>query len=450
MLSVALARGIKKALNITGREGSTLPGKVSIKIFDKSLTEASKFCDKIILVSGTNGKTTMTNIISKVLSEDNSVLTNNSGANLLSGVSTTFLVNQGIKEKKYYDYAVIEVDESSLGEIAKRLNPDYIILNNLTMDQIDRHKDVVSLSKKINSELHSIDSVVIVNSNDPHAVFATDRLSQKRLRTLIKKNTGSKEMNLNCIDCGRNKLLATNIELILDEGSGGLKSDYFCNGCKYSSYKDIVKYDVDWNKGERISFNLKGFEIETGLIGDFHKENIKLMLYLFKELEVGINSIKKGMEKKLNIPGRGEIFRAKNNEMVLNLVKNPASFNLIIDSYKRKNVNSVYLFFGNDIADGKSEDWIEHLDLVSLKAFPGLKYIFVSGTLSRKLEKELNDLNHNRVGSYISVGYIDIEEIKRHTQNNKDRSELTRNLIITNYSMLNRTRKIVKGLEEIE
>jgi len=79
------------ALRILKRGGTSLPGKVAYKIYPDIIKVISKDF-KIIMVTGTNGKTTTTRIIGKVLEENNiEYITNKSGANLVSGIITTFI-----------------------------------------------------------------------------------------------------------------------------------------------------------------------------------------------------------------------------------------------------------------------------------------------------------------------------------------------------------------------
>ena len=89
--TIALAKFTIKACRLAKWGGTTLPGKIALKIYPDIINDITKDF-KIIMVTGTNGKTTTTRIIGQLLSENNiKYITNKSGANLVSGIATTFL-----------------------------------------------------------------------------------------------------------------------------------------------------------------------------------------------------------------------------------------------------------------------------------------------------------------------------------------------------------------------
>ncbi|MBO7719529.1 MAG: hypothetical protein J6S29_05185 [Methanosphaera sp.] len=121
-------------LRLFNKNGTALPGKVALTIDDSFLDVINNKCDRIILITGTNGKTTTNNLINHILS-DYTVLSNLRGANMRQGIASTYIRNT--REK--YDYGVFEVDEGSLDYISSFLKPDYIILTNFFRDQLDRY-----------------------------------------------------------------------------------------------------------------------------------------------------------------------------------------------------------------------------------------------------------------------------------------------------------------------
>ena len=101
--------------------GTTFPGRVALKIDKNILSKVSKGY-KVILVTGTNGKTTTTSMIYNIIKESgHPVITNNTGANLFPGIVTTFVDNFKFGSKVKDNYAVIEVDEANLKYITESL-----------------------------------------------------------------------------------------------------------------------------------------------------------------------------------------------------------------------------------------------------------------------------------------------------------------------------------------
>jgi UDP-N-acetylmuramyl tripeptide synthase len=142
-LSTILAKTIKLLVILfRAGTGNTLPGKIVLKIFPNIL---SQFHCKVgtILISGTNGKTTTTKLLAHLLKKnDFTVVTNESGSNLLRGLTSTLLLNTNITGKPSGDIAVLEVDEFTLPEVLEYVTPSVLVLLNLSRDQLDRYGEV--------------------------------------------------------------------------------------------------------------------------------------------------------------------------------------------------------------------------------------------------------------------------------------------------------------------
>src|SRR3989344_4493112 len=131
--------------------GSTWPGHIAIettKNFIKEILQKNLHL-KIILIAGTNGKTTTGKLIQTVLEYNGEkVFQNESGANLLNGIASTLIQHSNINGHIAYDYAIFEVDENMLLLTLKQITPSYLILLNLFRDQLDRYGEVDTIVKK--------------------------------------------------------------------------------------------------------------------------------------------------------------------------------------------------------------------------------------------------------------------------------------------------------------
>ena len=95
--------------------GSTLPGKIALK-FDKDILDTLAKDYEIVVVTGTNGKTLTTALTVGILKEAfGEIVTNPSGANMITGITSTFLTAKKAKSGK--KIAVLEIDEASLPKI---------------------------------------------------------------------------------------------------------------------------------------------------------------------------------------------------------------------------------------------------------------------------------------------------------------------------------------------
>ena len=153
------------ALKLLKRNASYMPGKIAIKICPNFLEMIDK-PKKIIAVTGTNGKTTVCNMINDILIENGySVLNNRLGSNLNSGIACSLLTKASLKNKVKEDIAVFEVDERCSKLIYKYVKPNYLVCTNLFRDSIKRNANTDFIVDIINSCLPK-ETTLIVNADD--------------------------------------------------------------------------------------------------------------------------------------------------------------------------------------------------------------------------------------------------------------------------------------------
>ena len=122
---------------------------------------------RVVLVSGTNGKTTTAHLIAAALRTAGRVAHNETGANMPDGLVAALAADRSAP------FAVLEVDELYLGEITDALQPDVLVLLNLTRDQLDRGFEVQAVADSVSAAVaRSPRSVVVANGDDPLVVRA--------------------------------------------------------------------------------------------------------------------------------------------------------------------------------------------------------------------------------------------------------------------------------------
>lgn len=152
-------------LKLLGRNASYLPGKIAVTI-DKDFIGGLTPPKTVIAVTGTNGKTTVSNLLNSILLENGYQVTNNSlGSNVQAGIANALLEDATFSGKPTKDIAVLEIDERSSLKIYPYLKPDYLICNNIMRDSLARNAHTEFISFIINKALPE-STTVILNADD--------------------------------------------------------------------------------------------------------------------------------------------------------------------------------------------------------------------------------------------------------------------------------------------
>lgn len=148
---------IIKFLNLGA--GYTWPGHLALKINPKILDSKKRQLPKgVILISGTNGKTTTSKLITHLLTSAGlKVVSNKTGANLLNGITSAILLDLDILGRHQSDLGVFEADEFSLPKVLNYLKPRVLILLNLSRDQLDRYGEVDTIFEGWKEAISTLD-----------------------------------------------------------------------------------------------------------------------------------------------------------------------------------------------------------------------------------------------------------------------------------------------------
>ena len=181
--------GCKVLGKVMHRGGTNLPGEIALKVCPEFLKYVDKPA-KIVTVTGTNGKTTTTNMIADVLEmSGHKILTNRAGGNIASGIATCLMNGVSLGNKARYPLAVLEVDERSSLKIYPYVKPDYTICTNLLRDSCMRNAhphfifDIIEQGLPDTTTLFLNADDIISNrlkKDNPRIYYAIDRLPEDR------------------------------------------------------------------------------------------------------------------------------------------------------------------------------------------------------------------------------------------------------------------------------
>ncbi|MDE6019547.1 MAG: MurT ligase domain-containing protein [Ruminococcus sp.] len=149
--------------------GSTWPGGIA-GILMKNFVKYFSFPDntRIVMVTGTSGKTTTTGMVAELIrSSGKSICTNELGANMDRGVATALISHSDMSGCVDVDYVVLEVDERYLRLITKLLKPHVIIMTNILKDQSQRNGEPGIIMRKIREAITD-DVHLILNRDEPN------------------------------------------------------------------------------------------------------------------------------------------------------------------------------------------------------------------------------------------------------------------------------------------
>ncbi|MEI7604414.1 MAG: MurT ligase domain-containing protein [bacterium] len=375
----------------TGRgRGTALPGLIGEKYFYKSLSKLPSILDKIVVITGTNGKTTTAKIIRSILKYNNvKVLSNISGANMTRGILTALAFDTNIFGKVKSKIGIFEVEEASMEKVVKLLNPDIVVITNLFRDQMDAYGELDHTREVIEKGLENMkdDSLVLLNANDPRVVYM-NRVCKGKVEYygLDDINIPTDEEN-SVLDSTKSP--DDRSELIYSKIYFSHMGLYQSKDGKFQTPKlnySVVDYKQEESKESlpSITFRLlnntkdkKIFVDNFLLLGLYNVINAVAAFGVIENL--GLSSIRQDYSKVSAAFGRGEKIKLKkgvNNFITLILVKNPTGFNSALGAVNDVKEKNIVFALNDNTADGKDVSWIWDCNYEALRDY---KKVVVAG-----------------------------------------------------------------------
>lgn len=366
MLAIMIGKLLILLSRWLGNQGSNFPGKMARRIYPPLLHElAAKTRRDIIIVTGTNGKTTTSNMIAAILREQGyRVIHNRAGANMLPGITTAFIQQDNILGNKKYDYALLETDEATVPALVREVTPSMVLITNFFRDQLDRYGELDRIIKLINNALQNQNVKLVLNSDDPLAVCFNPAKTSSCCYFGFEptaydtfQNTESREGRY-CVSCGH--------ELEYQHYHYAQLGQYRCPKCGNRN-PDPQYTGHDLHLESNITLLVNDLKIKSPYQGFYNAYNILAAVSVAKTLGMPDDAIQRAIWNYRPRAGRMEEFHIRGKRVVLILVKNPTGLNQSLSAIANdQNRKNIFFALNDNAADGRDISWIWDADLETL------------------------------------------------------------------------------------
>jgi UDP-N-acetylmuramyl tripeptide synthase len=393
--ALAVARTVAMLSRRLGRGGQALPGVIVGKIApDLPRKLAAELPHGCILVTGTNGKTTTTKLLVEALRRGGeTVLTNASGANLRGGVVSALISAAGLDGRIAATIGVFEVDEASLRLVAPELQPRHIVVLNLFRDQLDRYGEVDTTAELLAEGIAATNARVYLNADDARvaslaSAAAPDRVSYFGIEQLPDRLTDSRSAvdSDRCPNCSERLRFSRIFYSHLGH--------YSCPNGDF----DRPRPDVAVTAVEHADLDGTEFTVSTGGRPQRMRYGLSGTYNLYNALAAVSAAVGVGLDPAVTAEavrtteaafGRVEKTEVQGRTLWLLLIKNPAGFAQVLDTFLIGRTRPRVLIAVNDLpADGRDVSWLWDVQLEALS--PGRPEVVTAGTRAAEMALRLH------------------------------------------------------------
>jgi len=356
-IAVAVAKtvtAVVKGLRLGA--ASVLPGEIARRLHPRLLP---LLCGQVrrgvILVVGTNGKTTTSLLLRTILERQGAKVTHNTtGANLINGLITALLADANLFGTLKADYAILEVDENILPLVLKDCRPRAILALNLFRDQLDRYGEVDTISRRWQGAISPLptNTLVILNADDP----TLSHLGQQLPQRVVYFGLSEPELYLEEIPHAVDSIYCPKCGASLDYRGVYLShlGDFSCPSCGFK--KSIPAFHShDWPQI---------------LIGVYNKYNTLAAGLVAQELGIKDREIFETVQGFKAAFGRAEELEIEGKKVRILLSKNPVGMNetirAVADILQKEKSSTTLLVLNDRIPDGTDVSWIWDVDTEKL------------------------------------------------------------------------------------
>ncbi|MCL5434949.1 MAG: MurT ligase domain-containing protein [Patescibacteria group bacterium] len=394
--------------------GSTWPGHIALKLNPNFISDSIRNSKtKVILVVGTNGKTTTSKLLQTILEHNQKkVFLNTSGANLLNGAASSIILNSSFV-KLDADFAIFELDENAFPKFLEKVEPDYIVGLNLFRDQLDRYGEIDTISKRWKKSVSKlIKTKLILNADDAQIAF----LGKNTKLDSFYFGLNEKNLEKSTMQHASDSILCPNCGAALN-----FKAYYF-------SHLGIWRCDKCGFKRPNKIFSEFTY---LPLRGTYAKYDVLAAVLLAKIIGFNDSKIESALKKFQPAFGRQEVINYNGKQVELFLSKNPISLNESLSTAQGLKAKTLLIILNDNIPDGLDVSWIWDVDFEQILSkninivVSGIRaydmairlkyagfYVHITDTIENAIDVGLKDLENNEK-LFILPNYSAMLEVRK-------------------------------------
>ncbi|MTV48478.1 DUF1727 domain-containing protein [Heliobacillus mobilis] len=383
-----------------GHGGTSFPGGIGRRVAPQILTALARQLKRgAMVVTGTNGKTTTSKMLAAIVEKSSLTLTHNrAGANLVGGITTAFIDSATIGGSITSDLGIIEVDEATIPQLVREVQPKGVVVTNFFRDQLDRFGELDKTVSLVGEALRllPVQSIAVLNADDPLvASLGKDFPGRVLYFGIDDRSYGAREMLQSaetrfCRLCGH--------PLTYDWFFFGQLGHYRCSHCGFERPEPKIKVTGIQLKGEEGSaFTVETprgtWQLELSTPGFYNIYNALAAIASAIRLDLPEKAIRAGLQGYRTNFGRMERIELEDGRRAfLALIKNPTGCDEVIRTLvQNRGPKRLLVIINDNAADGRDISWLWDADFESLEpVYPELRSVFTSGLRGEDMALRLN------------------------------------------------------------
>lgn len=442
-LTLALGHGARAASRLRGSGGSAFPGLVMEKADPHFMARAlAPLPYGVVLVSGTNGKTTTTRMVVELLrGQGLKVFTNPTGSNFTRGVVAALLGAMPLNGRLDADVAVLELDEAHATHFVRTVKPRAALLLNVMRDQLDRFGEIDYTASLLHKVARATTGTVVLNADDPRLAapsFRADLRADVRgfavspqLRSVFLSDDELHD-SLDGCTLGQPKketeakpATEAPLDSVKEPGQGepdavAAESQAKTKPAEKPAQPLEIVATLEEMSGRHAVIDLAGHrhEVDFAIPGAHNILNATAAMGLVRELlgeRTNEEALAASAAKVTAAFGRGELLSIDGQEVELGLVKNPAGFRMSLLSaaaVRSQQPPLIMIAINDQYADGRDMSWLWDVDFTPLKQ-AGVSIVTGVRATDMALRLSYDDVAVGKVEANLSQALAQLVKLSR-------------------------------------